>query len=405
MGRIRTWRRYAVVAVAVAAGAARREVVSGRGWGHFIRPGEVARDAQLWREQRKAELEEQRKEESRRKEEELQRRQWEAQEIASGRIPDPELGEAAYLKRFEDIPEMEWWDVPYVDDNHEVMLKYLDADYVSDDDEDDDGVAAEDNAVSIHYVVHPIPMKQLPDSVGTQHRLYLTKEERKKLRRNRRDMLRKEEEQKLKLGLIAKPQPKVKLQNMMNVLENNFNISNPSLYEAEVKEQVARRRQEHERINQERHDTARKIRQEAATAENSSKTNTGAGSASCKIYRFKQLVNPSIRYKLKMNSEQLQVKGFCLRFGDDGPGTIVVAGPEKSCNKMDRLILHRLPWSQDFTDRNTGDTVHMSDNSIEKTWEGVLISTDHFPKRWFMKVCQTQDEYDHTLKHFNCDHS
>ena len=60
-----------------------------------------------------------------------------------------------------------------------------------------------------------------PDAIG----LYLTKKERKKMRRLNRKEVQKEEQEKIRLGLLPVPEPKVE-QSSRLLSESDFSIGN-----------------------------------------------------------------------------------------------------------------------------------------------------------------------------------
>lgn len=98
-----------------------------------------------------------------------------------------------------------------------------------------------------------------PEAIG----LYLTKKERKKMRRLNRKEVQKEEQEKIRLGLLPAPEPKVKiltkmykfqttfqvkLANMMRVLDSAA-VADPTKVEKHVREQMAKRQRKHEQDN------------------------------------------------------------------------------------------------------------------------------------------------------------
>lgn len=67
--------------------------------------------------------------------------------------------------------------------------------------------------------------------------VFLTKKERKKLRRQNRREMWKEEQEKIRLGLEAPPEPKLRISNLMRVLGTEA-VQDPTKIEAHVREQV-----------------------------------------------------------------------------------------------------------------------------------------------------------------------
>ena len=200
----------------------------------FYRKGEISKRIAQERELQR--LQEEKESEIKSKWEEEERE--EEKLIQSGDLPNLELREDRFLldlSKFENYYKTnhghEWWDIVYLNENNEIMEKYTMkstspdeeevASGIGDDEDDDDDVHP-----SIRYVAHPLPEKINEAKVSIK--AYLTQHERKKIRRNRRRMIREAREVKIKLGLLPKPGPKVKLSNMMSVYENDQNITDPT---------------------------------------------------------------------------------------------------------------------------------------------------------------------------------
>ena len=74
-----------------------------------------------------------------------------------------------------------------------------------------------------------------PVSKGDVVPVFLTKKERKKLRRQNRREAWKEKQDKIRLGLINPDQPKVKMSNLMRVLGTEA-VQDPTKVEAHVRQ-------------------------------------------------------------------------------------------------------------------------------------------------------------------------
>ena len=86
-----------------------------------------------------------------------------------------------------------------------------------------DTVITEENFKFDNLIQHPeqkAPPGEAPppDAIG----LYLTKKERKKMRRLNRKEVQKEEQEKIRLGLLPVPEPKVKYMNMSNSMSHSL---------------------------------------------------------------------------------------------------------------------------------------------------------------------------------------
>jgi hypothetical protein len=69
-------------------------------------------------------------------------------------------------------------------------------------------------------IEHPIQMMPLEPRIPVHVPVFLTKKERKKLRRQNRREAWKEKQDKIRLGLLPPDEPKVKMSNLMRVLGN-----------------------------------------------------------------------------------------------------------------------------------------------------------------------------------------
>lgn len=343
----------------------------------------------------------------------LQRRRWREKisKIERGDLPNPFVGEDKYFLKSEDIPDVEWWDKKYY-----LPERVTDDSEEGEEENDDDDEEEDMYCPSIKYVLHPVPPKisnsnsDRSDMPFIKARLYLTSRERKKLRRNKRKLQQEEKEQKIKLGLLPKPTNKIKMSTMMN--QEGKGIDLPTGWEREVKEAMIERKREHDLMNQRRHELAIKIQQDRRMSGN---VDNGGNVIWVKVYRFRQLINPSIRYKLSMNSKQLGLRGLCLRNREDGPGIIIIMSErEKTIRFMNRLIMERLPWRQSFSmksyysqkDEDDRKMIDMSNNEIKLVCSGQINKGEYekFPRKWFMKVCQNEEEIKQILSRFEAEH-
>lgn len=79
--------------------------------------------------------------------------------------------------------------------------------------------SSRDTAIT-NLIEHPIQMKPLEPNQAVHVPVFLTKKERKKLRRQNRREAWKEKQDKIRLGLLPPDEPKVKMSNLMRVLGN-----------------------------------------------------------------------------------------------------------------------------------------------------------------------------------------
>ena len=102
-----------------------------------------------------------------------------------------------------------------------------------------------------NLIEHPIQMMPLEPNKPVHVPVFLTKRERKKLRRQNRREAWKEKQDKIRLGLLPPDEPKVKMSNLMRVLGNEA-VMDPTKVESHVRQQMAKRLANHEKANAER---------------------------------------------------------------------------------------------------------------------------------------------------------
>jgi U4/U6 small nuclear ribonucleoprotein PRP3 len=92
-----------------------------------------------------------------------------------------------------------------------------------------------------NLIEHPVQMKP-PTTTDKKvvPTVMLTSRERKKMRRQNRAETMKEEQEKIRLGLIPPPEPKVKISNLMRVLGTEA-VQDPTKVEEYVRNQMAKR--------------------------------------------------------------------------------------------------------------------------------------------------------------------
>jgi U4/U6 small nuclear ribonucleoprotein PRP3 len=191
-----------------------------------------------------------------------------------------------------------------------------------------------------NLIEHPVQMKPPTQSdkkvIPT---VMLTTKERKKLRRQARTETLKEEQEKIRLGLIPPPEPKVKISNLMRVLGTEA-VQDPTKVEEYVRNQMAKRQKKHEQANEERKLTPE---QRAAKKEKKLMENTSLG-VHVSVYRVKELNDPSVKFKVEANCNQLYMTGVVVLY--KSINVVVVEGGPKQQKKFKRLMLNRIKWSE-----------------------------------------------------------
>ncbi|KAL5019959.1 hypothetical protein ScPMuIL_002851 [Solemya velum] len=271
-----------------------------------------------------------------------------------------------------EIPDLEWWDA--------FILQHDSYDKVKDCKKDDlYGVT--------RLVEHPIQLKAPSDPTKPiTIPVYLTKIERKKLRHQSRQEAEKEVQEKVRLGLIPPPEPKVRMANLMRVLGTEA-VQDPTKVEAHVRAQMAKRQRAHEETN-----LARKLttdqRREKKIKKMTEDTSLGVHVS---VYRIKDLTNPAKKFKIEANAKQLLMTGIVVLFKDCN--VVVVEGGPKQQKKFRRLVMHRIKWQTDQQKHKEEDDSDSEDeaekvNKCVLVWEGTTTSRAFTEIKF--KVCPTE---------------
>ncbi|XP_053681187.1 U4/U6 small nuclear ribonucleoprotein Prp3 [Anopheles nili] len=248
-----------------------------------------------------------------------------------------------------DVPQMEWWDSVILTDD----LNMLDT---------KGSISIRESSIT-NLIEHPTQMRPPNESSRAVYLpVFLTKKERRKLRRQNRREAWKEEQEKIRLGLEAPPEPKLRISNLMRVLGTEA-VQDPTKIEAHVREQMIKRQKIHEEAN-----AARKLtddqRREKKNRKMKEDTTLGVHVS---VYRIRELQDQqSKKFKVETNAKQLFLTGACVLFRDCC--VVVVEGGPKQQKKYRRLMLHRIKWEEDLVKNADGVEIP---NSCVLVWEGM----------------------------------
>lgn len=262
----------------------------------------------------------------------------------------PRIGD----RKEEEEIDLEWWD--------SVILQTRSY-------EGEDGQPNLRQETITNLIEHPIQMRAPTDPLTLPYLpVFLTEKERKKLRRTTRRENWKEKQEKIRLGLEPPPQAKVRISNLMRVLGNEA-IQDPTKIEAHVREQMAKRLQNHQEANASRKLTADQRREKK---EKKLQEDTGTSGVHVAVYRVKDLSNLSKKFKIETNAKQLYMTGCAVLFKD--VNVVIVEGGPKQQKKYKRLMLNRIRWEEDLVKVNKHDPAASSQpetrNSCQLVWEG-----------------------------------
>lgn len=312
-------------------------------------------------------------------------------------------------------PEVEWWD--------EGLLH-----------PEDDGKKCYDSRINYEpisiYIQHPVPIPAPWEKYQPKEtKVYLTKKETKRLRKNTRAERHKEKQDRIRLGLDPAPPPKVKLSNLMSVLTNEA-IKDPTLVEMKVKKDIAQRAQQHVDMNQDRGLTAEQRHEKTLEKLRQDKEKHGIYSAAFKV---RYLGDKKHKYKVNVVAQQKSLTGITIfnpKFN-----LVIVEGGYHAVKYYKNLMLNRIAWTDkalprdqdvDMTDGAGADgetesatasasldgkkekvaepeqVVDMSTNTCTMVWMGEL-KTNSF-KRWSLRSTETEQEAKDILTRYGASH-
>ena len=228
-------------------------------------------------------------------------------------------------------PEVEWWDEGLLPENQNSYKNCLE--------EGRNKIDSEDGIITILIqrpaLLAPPQEKFMPEPKP----LMLTQKEQKKLRRQRRMADMKEEQAKIRLGLVEPPPPKVKKSNMMRVLGEQA-VKDPTAVEARVNREIAQRAADHEKANEDRALTkeqrAEKLKTQQAGDE--------AKGVKIAVFRVDNLSSGKHRYQVDINAKQNALTGIVVLHPN--MNLVIVEGGKHSINNYQKLMLNRIKWSE-----------------------------------------------------------
>uniref|UniRef100_A0A3Q3GX09 U4/U6 small nuclear ribonucleoprotein Prp3 n=1 Tax=Labrus bergylta TaxID=56723 RepID=A0A3Q3GX09_9LABR len=242
--------------------------------------------------------------------------------------PKKEIGEW-------EVPNIEWWDSFILPSNVDITpaTKFEDFELF--------GVT---NLVEHPAQISPPVDTDKPVTLG----VYLTKKEQKKLRRQTRREGQKEVQEKVRLGLMPPPEPKVRISNLMRVLGTEA-VQDPTKVEAHVRAQMAKRQKAHEEANAARKLTAEQ-RKEKKVKKLKEDLTDGVHIA---VYRIRNLQNPAKKFKVEANANQLYLTGTVVLHRD--VNLVVVEGDPDGDDDTKRNNKCWLIWEGTAKERSFGD--------------------------------------------------
>ncbi|CAL8125507.1 unnamed protein product [Orchesella dallaii] len=254
-------------------------------------------------------------------------------------------GPSEKLKEY--IPQVEWWDSIILDekDNKKELLTYE--------------FPVKEDAVT-NLIEHPTQLRCPTDPHEPVFMpVFLTKKERKKLRRQNRRETWKDKQERIRLGLDAAPAAKVRISNLMRVLGVEA-VQDPTKVEAHVRKQMAHRLKTHQEAN-----ASRKLTPEQRKEKKLKKLEEDVSlGVQVSVYRIDCLANQSKRFKVDTVAKQLLMTGAVVMYKECN--VVIVEGGPKQQKKYRRLILSRIKWEEDMV-KDKEDVP----NKCVLVWEGM----------------------------------
>lgn len=287
-------------------------------------------------------------------------------------------------------PDIEWWDEGLVDGKNYDNIE--DPKYLKIDTED---------TIVTRYIQHPVPIEPPQDkNIPPPKPMYLTSTEQAKLRRQRRMADLKEEQAKIRLGLVPAPPPKVKKGNLMRVLGEEA-VKDPTAVEARVNKEIADRHAKHVQANEERKLTKEQKHEKLAA----NQEKDAAKGLRMLVFKINSLANGQHRYKININADQLALTGLVIMHPKQN--LVVVEGGEWSIKHYKKLMLNRINWTENLPSREKdaqneslkqwlkaenedGGLKDLTENQCKLIFEGEIKSRAF--RKWGSKVCETDSE-------------
>ncbi|KAI1320069.1 putative U4/U6 small nuclear ribonucleoprotein [Xylariaceae sp. FL0255] len=234
-------------------------------------------------------------------------------------------------------PGIEWWDEGLVNgDNYDAI-----------DNPDGLKIDTEDSIIT-SYIQHPVAIEPPQDQhIPAPKPMPLTSREQAKLRRQRRMADLKEEQAKIRLGLVPAPPPKIKKGNLMRVLGEEA-VKDPTAVEARVNREIADRHTKHVETNEERKLTTEQRHEKLAR----NQEKDAAKGLHMLVFKINSLANGQHRYKIGKNAEQQDLKGLVIMHPKQN--LVIVEGGEHSIRQYKKLMMNRIQWAENAPSRDRG---------------------------------------------------
>ncbi|KAL3945726.1 MAG: hypothetical protein SGBAC_000210 [Bacillariaceae sp.] len=257
-------------------------------------------------------------------------------------------------------------------------------------------------AALIQHIV-PVKPKNAKEGPEVQPTLFLTKKERKRQRKLRRQEKQRELQDMQAAGLIAPPEPRLTLKNFIRVLGDQAYVD-PSQMEQKVNQQVQARQRAHLERNE-----ANKLTKEQRSAKLARKYEEDtSGGLHVALFYVKDMSHPYHRAKVDLNAQQFNITGGVVECQVPQLSCVICEGGPKAIKRYTRLMLVRTKWKGPendelhFDDEEEEDEEGVKrhkfnpDNKCELVWTG--MATKRFFKGFVFQACESSAEASKVLR-------
>jgi U4/U6 small nuclear ribonucleoprotein PRP3 len=309
-----------------------------------------------------------------------------------------------YFKDF--IPDIEWWDSYFLPKDKKYFSPFWTKDnegnYIH---QQKDGIIKLEHfqitendlakeKISL-YIQHPIQIKN--EIIEKQNKVqiptYLTKKERKRIRKIKRAEKEKDKREKQKLGLIKPEPPKIRTSNVLNIMSDSA-VQDPAQVEATLRMAYEERRQKMLKENE-----SRKLTKEQKHEKVKKKFERDC-KKECKgcLFKIEDLSWTKMKFKIDKNAQQLYLNGICIMNKKKNekslPNLVYIEGGPIAVKKFKNLLLRRIKWDSKETEDDENPHTTKTVDGYEITNKCLLLWEGTLKKRLFdkWKMIEVKDE-------------
>jgi pre-mRNA processing factor 3 (PRP3)/Protein of unknown function (DUF1115) len=260
-------------------------------------------------------------------------------------------------------------------------------------------------ATLIQHVVPVVRNANVAAATKSSLTMFLTKKERKRQRKLRRQAAQREMQDLQAAGLVAAPQPRLTLTNFIRVLGDQA-FADPSQMEQKVLEQMRARLTAHQERNQ-----ANKLTKEQRAEKRRARlaAEQPVGQVMVALFFVQDMSHPYHRSKVEANAQQYGLSGAVLECPPLRTSCVIVEGGAKPVQRYVRLMTVRMNWTGEGLDArpeyhlaensNADPAVETEDpvvhefnpeNRCALVWQGLVVKRSF--RGFTFQACETTEE-------------